>query len=393
VRVLLVNHTARTSGAERALLDLVECLGERCELFAAVPPGRLAGALRERGVEVAPIVPFEASLRFDPARTPLGLLSLARAQLAIAGHVGRVRPAVVFANTPRAGLMALLARRLQGVPLVVRVHDNLPARGAGRLVARLLAGAVDAVSCVSRDTLARFSEAAGGHARAQLGTIHNGIDLGRFRPDPEGAARVRRELELTADAPLLVQVAQITPWKGQDIAVRTLAGLRARGMPATLALVGDVAFSGASVRYDNRSFARELRRLACTLGVADHVRFVGERSDVPAWLTAADLVLVPSWCEPFGLVTVESMACATPPLVSREGAGPELVADGDTGVLLPPRDPTAWVVAAETLLRDRELRLRIGERARVAAERFDRRRYADAIGRLLWEVATREVGT
>jgi glycosyltransferase involved in cell wall biosynthesis len=374
VRVLLVNHTARTSGAERALLDLVECLGERCELFAAVPPGRLAGALRERGVEVAPIVPFEASLRFDPARTPLGLLSLARAQLAIAGQVGRVRPAVVFANTPRAGLMALLARRLQGVPLVVRVHDNLPARGAGRLVARLLAGAVDAVSCVSHDTLARFREAAGGHARAQLGAIHNGIDLGRFRPDPDGAARVRRELELTADAPLLVQVAQITPWKGQDIAVRTLAGLRARGMPATLALVGDVAFSGASVRYDNRSFARELRRLACTLGVADHV-------------------LVPSWCEPFGLVTVESMACATPPLVSREGAGPELVADGDSGVLLPPRDPTAWVAAAETLLRDRELRLRIGERARVAAERFDRRRYADAIGRLLREVAAREVGT
>ena len=83
------------------------------------------------------------------------------------------------------------------------------------------------------------------------------------------------------------------------------------------------------------------------------VHFLGQRRDVPEIMRALDLTLLPSWEEPFGLVTVESLALGTPPLVSANGAGPELVADGVTGRLLPPRQPSAWAAAARELLEDR----------------------------------------
>jgi D-inositol-3-phosphate glycosyltransferase len=87
-------------------------------------------------------------------------------------------------------------------------------------------------------------------------------------------------------------------------------------------------------------------------------------------MRALDLALLPSWEEPFGLVTVESMALGTPPLVSAAGAGPELVDDGVTGRVLPPKRPDLWAQAADELLRDPPRLELMGQRSRPAASRF-----------------------
>ena len=100
------------------------------------------------------------------------------------------------------------------------------------------------------------------------------------------------------------------------------------------------------------------------------VHFLGRRDDVPNILRALDLSLLPSQGEPFGLVTVESMAVGTPPLVSSDGAGPELVQDGVTGRTLPQSSVSAWAVAAGELLRDREALRLMGERGPAATSRF-----------------------
>ena len=175
---------------------------------------------------------------------------------------------------------------------------------------------------------------------------------------------MRTERGIPAGAPLLGQVAQITPWKGQDTAIRALAGLRRAGLGAHLLLVGEIAFAGKGVRHDNHGFRRRLDDLVAELGVGDAVHFLGAREDVPALLAAMDLSLLPSWEEPFGLVTVESMAMGTPPLVSAVGGGPELVQDGVTGRLLDPHRPEAWAAAARTLLEDDAARARMGAAGR-----------------------------
>lgn len=390
MRVLFVNHTAAMSGAERALLDLLECAAERHELLVLVPDGPLASALDERGIPRSALPAFEPSFRLHPLRTPRSLGPFAPAAARLARIAKRFRPQLVYANTPRAAFLAIPWCRWHRTPLVVRAHEHLPASLPGRLVARLLARGADAICAVSRDTRDRLQAALGGaRGRARLVHLHNGIDLERFRPDPAGARRVRDEFGADTSAALLVQVAQITPWKGQDLAIRCLAALVAEGFDAKLVLVGEVAFSGPAVAFDNRAYERQLRRLAAALGVADRVVFAGARDDVPAILTAADLTLVPSWCEPFGLVTVESMACGTPPLVSERGAGPELIADGEHGRLLPPCRPELWSAAAAELLRDRERLEAMGRSARAAASRFDRVRAALAMEELWRDLAHR----
>ena len=116
-------------------------------------------------------------------------------------------------------------------------------------------------------------------------------------------APLREELGLGPEAALLGQVAQITPWKGQDVAIRTLArAAQARRWTRTCVLVGEVAFGGKGVRYDNHAFLRSLEALVDELGVREAVHFLGQRDDVPEVLRALDLSLLPSWEEPFGLV-------------------------------------------------------------------------------------------
>jgi glycosyltransferase involved in cell wall biosynthesis len=377
VRILFVNHTGAWSGAEVALLRLVASLRDEHEVVVACPPGGpLAAAVDRAGVRRLDVPAFEASLRLHPVRTPVGLAQLAVAALALVRLVRRVRPDVVHANTPRAGLMAAPARRLGGPPVVVRAHEHVPSSATGRAVRAVLLHSASAVVAVSDSTALRFDEGLG---RRVAERVYNPVDLDRFDPARVAPSAVRTERGIPAGAPLLGQVAQITPWKGQDTAIRALAGLRRAGLGAHLLLVGEIAFAGKGVRHDNHGFRRRLDELVAELGVGDAVHFLGAREDVPALLAAMDLSLLPSWEEPFGLVTVESMAMGTPPLVSAVGGGPELVQDGVTGRLLDPHRPEAWTAAARTLLEDDAARARMGAAGRATAARFREDAHARAI--------------
>jgi len=124
------------------------------------------------------------------------------------------------------------------------------------------------------------------------------------------------------------------------------------------------------VRYDNPAYLQDLHRLVTDLGLQASVHFLGERGDVPGILRELDLSLLPSWDEPFANVMLESMAMRTPLLVSSVGGGPELVEDGVTGRVLPPRQPDAWAMAVPELLSDRGRLERMGIAAREATARF-----------------------
>ncbi len=196
------------------------------------------------------------------------------------------------------------------------------------------------------------------------------------------AVDLRGELGIPAGAPLLGQVAQITPWKAQDTSIRALALLREAGTDAHLVIVGKVAFSGRGVRYDNEGYLRRLHALVAELGLTDRVHFLGQRDDVPALLQEIDLSLLPSWDEPFANVMLESMAMGTPLLVSDVGGGPELVEDGVSGRLLAPRRPDVWAAALGELLDDRPALELMGDRAREAPREFSAEAHTRAMLRV-----------
>jgi glycosyltransferase involved in cell wall biosynthesis len=210
-----------------------------------------------------------------------------------------------------------------------------------------------------------------------VSVLHNPVDLKRFDPSSVDRQAMRTVLGASADAPLLGVIAQITPWKGQDDAIRMLAALKAHHPRARLLLVGEPKFVGRDVRFDNMTYNTELAELVNSLGLSDSVDFLGEREDVPEVLAALDLLLVPSWQEPFGRTVIEGMAMGRAVMATNVGGPAEVIDDGVDGRLLPPRSPEAWAGAAAELLGDRDALDRMEQAAQASAERFDRGAYVE----------------
>lgn len=384
MRILLVEFTSAVSGAERSLLELVQGLRDEHELTLACPAGPLADRGRRLGIEVLPIPASQLTFRLHPRHTLRGLAGMARAAHRLRAIVRALRPDVVHANSIRAGLLAIAAAR-GGSPVVVHCRDALPRGPAGATVrAGVLAGA-DCVVAISRHVATSFAGA--GWAGRRITVIDNAVDLARFDPAALPASACRSALGLEDGALVLSVIAQITPWKGQDLAIRTLAELRRRGREALLLIVGEAKFVGASTRHDNRAFERELHALVEALGLAGHVRFLGERSDPERILAATDVLLVPSTEEPFGRTIIEAMAMGVPVAATSVGGPREILHDGLGGRTVEGRDAAGWADAVE------ELAGRCAERRKAAraatAARFSRERHAAAMLAVYAQAAAR----
>ena len=365
MRVLFVSHTGLVGGAEHALLDVVNHLPAEVDPIVACPEGPLVDAIADAGVRREILPPVSATLRLHPLRTPAALVELVRAGGALRAVVRRSRPDVLHLNSTRAAL--LTATRPPGAPTVVWVHDSLGPGAANALIARAIAARATRVVANSAHTAARFRARAPGSAVA---VVTNGIDLTRFDPDRVTREDARARLGIATGEPALGMVAQITPWKGHDLAVEALAAVRAAHPRARLLLAGETKFVGRSVRFDNRAFLARLRERIARDGLEEAVSFLGERADVPTVLRALDVLLVPSWEEPFGRVVVEAMAMGTPVIATARGGPAEIVDDRRTGRLVAPRRPDLWAEAIEELLGDDAGRAAMASAARGEVGRF-----------------------
>ncbi|HWG09817.1 MAG TPA: glycosyltransferase family 4 protein [Solirubrobacteraceae bacterium] len=386
MRVLYVNHTATVSGGERSLLDLLGALPRELQARMASPPGALAGEAQARGLPWTSIAGTAGSLRLHPLHTPVALSQMTAAAAQVSRAVARHEIELVHANSIRAGIVLGLARRspipglrLPGeVATVVHVRDCLPPGAASRATLRLIASSASAIVANSAYTAASVRALA---PRAAPEVVHNPVDLRRFDPaalDREGARALlgeagRRRL-------LLGVVAQLSPWKGQDTAIEALGTLRREGIDAQLLLVGAAKFVARATRFDNERYVAGLHELAAREGVQDRVAWLGEREDIPALIRALDVLLLPSWEEPFGRALIEAMALEVP-VVSTDVGGPrEIVRDGREGFLLPPREPRRWAEAISRLQQSPKLAAEMGAAGRERArEMFTTERHARAM--------------
>lgn len=257
------------------------------------------------------------------------------------------------------GLPAGLAAR---VPLRVmtRHHSDYHTRTDARLPVLLdrlctrLAHGVVAVSEHTREVMLR----AEGAPPDKVRVIHNGLDPERVRP-PAGhrLEALQRELH-PDDRPALLVPARLHPEKGHEHLFRALRELADQGLGVRAFLAG----SGTS--------ADAYRRRVRELGLEEAVVFLGHRSDVVALMAAADLVVLPSVAEAFGLVALEARAVGAPLVATAAGGIPELVRDGDDALLVRPADPSALAAAIRTVLEDEVLRDRLGRPDPTVAERF-----------------------
>jgi len=187
------------------------------------------------------------------------------------------------------------------------------------------------------------------------------------------------------EGPVLLFVGRIQPLKGLDVAVRALAALKR--LDATLVIVG--GSSGA----EGGAEVERIHHLAADLGVADQLRFIEPVSHhlLSTYYRAADVVLVPSRSESFGLVALEAAACGTPVVAAAVGGLRTLIEDGRTGFLVEGRDPAVFAARTDQILRSPGLAAEFSERAARSAQRYTwsiaaarlRRIYSDITSRSL----------
>jgi D-inositol-3-phosphate glycosyltransferase len=197
-----------------------------------------------------------------------------------------------------------------------------------------------------------------------------GVNLDLFQPmDKE---RARAALGLKEGERIILFVGRIEPLKGIDVLIGAAAQLHEDENFKVLIVGGDA-------RAEEQ--VTQLRQHAARLGIDHHVSFVGSvpHEELPLYYNAADVCVVPSYYESFGLVAIESMACGTPVVASRVGGLTTTISDGETGYLISWRCPEPFAERLELLLENDELRASFGRAAREAVERFRWANVADAV--------------
>ena len=344
------------------MMTLIENLPGHVDPVLACPEGPLSEFASGIGVPVHQTHVVEGSLKLHPVHTSRGVLDTARAGRQVRKIAQEVAADVVHANSIRAGLVAAPVRP----PMLVHFHDRLPPGPLSRLTLAILGRASAGILACSRYTAEQVPP---GNGSPPVTVVHNPIDMSEFDPNRFDRDRARASLGVRPGDVALGLVAQITPWKGQDDAIRMMARLAPDHPDVRLVLAGSPKFTSGATRYDNLSFARELERMIDELGVRGKVLMLGERHDIPEIMSALDVLLVPSWEEPFGMALIEGMAMGLPVLATDRGGTAEILREGRDGFLLPPKDPTAWTEALEPLVASGDRRAQVGAEAREVVGR------------------------
>jgi glycosyltransferase involved in cell wall biosynthesis len=269
-----------------------------------------------------------------------------------------------------ANLVARVVGRLASVPAIVTTHHDAFSwmRWHERLAERLTAPMSHAITTCS-ESVRREAIETFGLRPGLVRTLRNAIELPDGAPDHAARERVRRELGASAEDLLIGTLGRLDePKKGLAVFLKA-ARLVSRDLPrARFAIVGE---GPARASLEERA-ARE--------GVSHCTVFPGMRRDVPEVMRAFDLLVQPSLWEGFGLTLAEAMAVGTPVVASRVGGIPEAVADGVTGLLVPPGDPQALASACASILKDRARAAQMGRAG------IDRARAEFGIERLVREI-------
>ena len=336
IRVAHVITDLEPAGAEFMLARLVESFaGTSIEsvVISLGTRGPVGERIASRGVPVF-------SLGMRPGRpNPYALWSLIRL-------IRRARPAIVQTWLYHADFAGLLGGALTRVPVIwnIRCAELDPADHPSSLTPLR-----HALALASRYPAAVIcNSSAGQRAHEQIGyrpkrwaVIPNGFDTDAFRPQPAARSELRQELGLSAAVPLVGLLARFHPMKDQATFLNA-----AKQVITALPNVHIVA-AGRGV-----DVAPSLREFVHGAGLADRVHLLPERNDSSRFLAALDVAVSSSYGEAFPNVVGEAMACGTPCVVTNVGDSAHIV--GDTGVIVPPRDPSALAAGILDVLREDE---------------------------------------
>lgn len=356
MRILMVVRPA-VGGMKRQVMDLAGGLsrvGHHVEI--AAPSGSdVAAAAAELGFRVHE-VPLIGAL--DPVTDARSIRALTRI-------VRGGRYDVVHAHGFKAGLVGRFAARRGGAgtfvvtvhnPVLTRTDTPSLARRAYRLLERTFQGRVARYIAVSRYISRELTDDFGLPVD-KVTVVYGSVDAAPFL-EPHDRREARLALALDPDIPVVAFAARLSDQKGVGTLLEASPRIIARFSDARILIGG----SGPE--------ETEARHLAERLGIADHVTWAGWITDMPAFLAAVDVFVSPALTEAFGLALLEVGAAGVPVVATRVGGVPEVILDGETGLLVAPADAVALADGVLSLLGDQGLARRLSSAAkeRVLAE-------------------------
>jgi len=367
-QILFFDHTAKMGGGEISLFNLVTHLDrKRFEpIVVLAEDGELREKLSRVGVEVH-VLPLGADVGEVRKDSLVGAGAISWSQIRqIAVYVWRLSrffrargAQVVHANSLKADILGALAARLAGVPIIWHVRDRIAddylpgaATTGFRLACRFLPSFVIVNSMATMKTLQLPSS-----RRARVvynAVVHDGLPAEDFDApfSPKGDGH---------KAPVIALVGRISPWKGQDIFLRAAAEVVKEFPGAKFQIIGAPLFG-------EEAWEAEVRALCTALGLDEGVEWLGFRRDVPDLVAHCDLLVHASKTgEPFGQVVVEAMMAARPVVATRGGGIPEIVLEGETGLLVPMNDAPAMASAILEILRAPERAREMGRSGQARA--------------------------
>ena len=357
MRVVYLDHVARLSGGEIAILRLLPHLrGVHAHVILG-EDGVLADRLQQAGISVE-VLAFPSAardvrrdaLRLGGASPSAALHTLSHAAR-LSRRLRRLRPDIVHTNSLKSGVYGSLAAKGAGVPLVWHLRDRIAAdylpKPAVGLVRGFIARAADGVIANSSATLATLP----GRTAEHGWVIPDSVEISSLPRKPAGGVTT------------FGMLGRIAPWKGQDLFLRAFAAAFPGG-PERAVLVGTPMFG-------EEPYERELHDLVTELELASRVEFRGFREDVWSELACFDVLVHASRIpEPFGQVVLEGMAAGLAVLAPDEGGPAEVIDDGRTGRLFHSRDADSLAAAMVALRADPAERGRLGDAARLAVDDY-----------------------
>lgn len=355
--ILYINHISELGGGEYGLLNLIKAMDkDKYNLTLLLQnEGPLSNAVQKIGVRV----------RFIKMRGWRKIKNVPQNYLftlpKIRKMVKELKIDLIHCNTYRLNPYSVLVAKSIGIPCITHIRwftrkDHIK---------KFKLDKADLLIAMS-DYMASFFK----NSSCNVRTIYDGIDIDKFKRTEKIRRKIRKELNIDSDKFLVGMIAQITPRKGHKDFIKAAALVK-----DTLPKIRFVVVGGSII--DSTLSLQKLKDYAEEVG-ASNLIFLGQRDDVPDIFSALDCFVLPSHTEPFGLVVIEAMAAKVPVVATCSGGPEEIIIPGESGILIPIKDPNAIANAVTKMFYDKDFRNRSIENAYIRVrDKFDISKYAE----------------
>jgi glycosyltransferase involved in cell wall biosynthesis len=355
-------------------------------IVVAVSDGQYLEELRHLGCTVHYLgFPKKKALKDAQGRRSVGRIlfeffRLSRVLVTVAGLINKCRPDVIHTHTPHYHILGAILGTIFRLKVIWHWHGPYIFTGLPNLVLKSLCGTIHRSLCISQfveNTLPQCFQ------RASR-VVYDGIELDENKASPH--EKFRRKYSIPQDAPLIGTFGSVIPRKGFRYFIEAVPKILEEQPSSYFALVGGLTAEDSEWEWE------QLNNLVEELGIDDRIICPGMIPDASKYMADFDVIVIPTIPygndpgEGFGLVVIESMAACVPPVVTSCGAFPEIIEDGISGLLVPPKSAEGIAEAVVKLLEDNTTRKKMGLAARSRVESFFRlERVVDEIHKIYLE--------